>query len=248
MSFKDHFSGHADAYSQARPTYPPALFAWLSSQTSGHELAWDCGTGNGQAAVGLAERYDRVIGSDASAAQIAQAPGHPKITWRVAEEVDSGLADGTADIATAAQSLHWFDTDAYFAEVRRALKPGGLLAVWSYGLLQIAPEIDAVINSFYKEEVGRFWPPERRLVETGYRGIPFPFAEFTPPQFLMESRLNLTGVLAYIGTWSAVQRYQREVGADPMLTLRDRLTGLWGDVAATRPVAWPLAMRVGRKT
>jgi SAM-dependent methyltransferase len=248
MTFKDHFSGHADEYSRARPTYPPELFAWLSVQSRGHHLAWDCGTGNGQAAVGLVAHFDRVVGSDASAAQIAQAPPTPRISWRVARENDSGLPDQGVDLATVAQALHWFDAPVYFTEVQRVLKPAGVVAVWSYGLLRIASEIDGLIERFYHDDVGRFWPPERRLVETGYQGIDFPFEEFGAPPFAMRSSLNLTGVLAYIATWSAVQRFKRDVGVDPIVKLRETLIPLWGDPATVRPVEWPVAMRVGRKT
>jgi ubiquinone/menaquinone biosynthesis C-methylase UbiE len=247
MTFKDHFSGHADAYSRARPTYPASLFAWLSRQTSQHDLAWDCGTGNGQAALGLAPHYRQVIGTDASAAQIAQAPPHPQTTWRVARENESGLADQTADLATVAQSLHWFDAAAYFGEVARVLKPGGVVAAWTYGLLQIQGEIDAAINDFYWNEVWSFWPPERRMVENGYRDLVFPFERIEAPPFEMRSRLNLDGVLDYIGTWSAVQRYRKELSTDPIPGLRERLRSWWGDPASVREVAWPVAMRAGRK-
>lgn len=247
MTFKDHFSGHAEAYSRARPAYPAELFAWLSRQTEGHELAWDCGTGNGQAALGLTPYFHRVLGSDASATQIARAPAHPQVAWRVARESDSGLPAVSTDLATVAQALHWFDPAAYSAEVDRVLKPGGVVAVWSYGLLRIQPEIDQVLNWFYRDEVGRFWPPERRMVENGYIDIPFPFDELAPPEFTMRSGLNLAGVLDYIGTWSAVQRYLRDTGVDPVAALRTKLTELWEDPAMVRPVEWPVTMRAGRK-
>lgn len=247
MAFRDHFSGHADAYSRARPSYPAELFVWLSAQTPVHHLAWDCGAGNGQAAVGLAAHFDRVVGSDASAAQIAQAPATARVSWRVAREDDSGLADQSVDLATVAQALHWFDASAYFTEARRVVKPGGVIAVWSYGLVRIDPRIDAVIGRFYRDEVGHFWPAERRQVETGYQGITFPFEEFSAPSFAIRLPLDLAGVLRYIATWSAVQRCQRDTGVDPMLSLRDALGPLWGNPELVRPIEWPLAMRVGRR-
>lgn len=247
MAFKDHFSGHADAYSRARPTYPADLFAWLSQQSPGHDQAWDCGTGNGQAALGLTPHYTKVLGSDASAAQIAQAPEHPQVSWRVARENDSGLPDGSADLATVAQALHWFDAAAYFGEVRRVLRPGGVVAAWCYGLLHIGPEIDGEIDHFYWHDVGRFWPAERRMVENGYAEVDFPFEPLTAPGFQMHSMLNLDGVLNYIQTWSAVQRYQRDTGVDPMPPLRQRLMTRWGDPATVREVTWPVSLRAGRR-
>ena len=69
----DHFSAHAQNYARFRPTYPTELFAWLASQSPGHRLAWDCGTGNGQAALGLADHFVHVHATDLSPQQLAQA-------------------------------------------------------------------------------------------------------------------------------------------------------------------------------
>ena len=73
MKFKDHFSGHAVEYAKFRPRYPDKLFEYLASISPRHGLAWDCATGNGQAAVGLIRHFDSVIATDASARQIATA-------------------------------------------------------------------------------------------------------------------------------------------------------------------------------
>jgi SAM-dependent methyltransferase len=246
MTFHDHFSGHAGAYARARPTYPAELFTWLASLTEGHNLAWDCGTGNGQAAKGLAGFYAAVLATDASSAQIAQASTHRVIRWEVGRENASRLEPGSVDLVTAAQALHWFDAAAFFAESRRVLCQGGVLAAWCYGLQRVTPEVDAVVDQFYSEKIGPWWPPERKQVENGYREIPFPFEEITAPRYTMRSRLNLAGMLAYIATWSSVQRYRKEAGVDPMPGLAASLSQSWGDPAALREVRWPVAMRVGR--
>ena len=73
-AFPDHFSGVAGAYAGLRPRYPDRLFAWLAEFVDRRELAWDCGTGNGQAAVALADYFERVIGTDASAAALEEEP------------------------------------------------------------------------------------------------------------------------------------------------------------------------------
>lgn len=247
MTFHDHFSGHAEDYARFRPRYPASLFVELARLCSRHEQAWDCATGNGQAAVGLAEHFLRVAATDASPQQIAAAQRHPRVSYFTAEASRSGLEDSAADLVTVAQALHWFDTSAFFAEVRRVLCPGGIIAVWCYGLQSLGEPFDAVLKRFYCETVGADWPPERVLVEQGYRTLEFPFAELTPPTAQMGQHLSLDGLLNYLGTWSAVKRYEQRVGRSPLPELEAELLPLWGDRAEPRPAVWPLSVRVGRK-
>ena len=187
MSFKDHFSTQAATYAKARPTYPPALFAELARLAPGRTLAWDAGTGNGQAAVALAAQFERVVATEPSAAQLAQAVPHERVTYTQSAELAPGIADGTADIVTAAQAAHWFDLKIFYPEVRRVLRPGGLLAVWNYGMWTITPAVDALVERFYNGTVGPYWPPERRFVQEAYATIPFPFRGFPAPVFEIDS-------------------------------------------------------------
>lgn len=247
MSFHDHFSGHAAEYAKFRPRYPASLFADLAALCPQHDEAWDCGTGNGQAAVGLADHFRHVTATDASAQQIGQAELNPNVSYRVATEQQSGLADSSVDLVTVAQALHWFDTAAFFAEVQRVLKPQGVIAVWCYNLSQLGEPFDAVIHRYYAETVGPYWPPERVLVEQGYRTIPFPFAELPVPVAAMQQELTLDGLLNYLGTWSATNRFEQAQGFSPLRPLEKELIPLWGDREAPRMVTWPLAIRVGRK-
>ncbi|HEY6066574.1 MAG TPA: class I SAM-dependent methyltransferase, partial [Thermoanaerobaculia bacterium] len=177
-SFPDHFSGVAGAYAEHRPRYPDRLFEWVAGLAPRRELAWDCATGNGQAALGLADHFERVIATDASPAQIAAAVPHPRVEYRVAPAESSGLAAESADVVTVGQALHWFDRPAFYAEVRRVLRPGGVLAAWTYGHCLLGdPSADAAMRRFYSETVGPCWPPERALVDEGYRSIELPFEE-----------------------------------------------------------------------
>jgi ubiquinone/menaquinone biosynthesis C-methylase UbiE len=186
--FRDHFGSVSSDYVKNRPTYPPDLFDWLASQCMSHDLTWDCGTGSGQAATELARYFDRVLATDASVAQIAHAVVHPKIEYRVASAERNGIDTQCADLVVIAQALHWFDLDRFYAEVTRILKPGGLIAAWSYGVLKIeGEEINAMIQRFYHEEVGPYWPPERKHVETEYRDLAFPFTRIPAPSFAMNA-------------------------------------------------------------
>jgi SAM-dependent methyltransferase len=244
MTFKDHFSRQAADYAKFRPRYPHEMFVYLGAVAPRYKLAWDCGTGNGQAAVQLAEVFDRVIATDASDKQIANAQPHDRVEFRVAPAENSGIESETLDLIMVAQALHWFDLDRFYAEVRRVLKPDGVLAASAYNLLQIEPAIDEIVNRYYYDVVGPFWPPERALVET-FAELPFPFLEIQMPSFQMTAQWTVEQLLGYFRSWSATQRFMAAKGEDPLEQIRDELRGLWGAPGQSRQVAWPLILRVG---
>ncbi len=246
MSFKDHFSKQAANYAAFRPRYPQDLFGYLAELCPARNLAWDCATGNGQAAIALAEHLDRVIATDASPEQIARAESHPRVTHRTAAAEQSGLPAATCDLVTVAQALHWFDLKAFYAETQRVLKQGGLLAVWNYQLLRVTPEIDSVVNHFYHEVVGPFWPPERKLIERGYSDLPFPFEEREGRSFQMVAQWSLEALLGYLRTWSASQRYEEAHDSDPVALIELKLRTAWNKGRDTRTISWPLDLRIGR--
>ncbi|MEW5787207.1 MAG: class I SAM-dependent methyltransferase [Pseudomonadota bacterium] len=245
-AFKDHFSSRSAGYAAFRPHYPEALFQLLAEACPGRGLAWDCATGNGQAARGLAGYFRRVVASDASAAQIAAAPPHAGVEFRVAPAEASGLPDASADLVTVAQAAHWFDLPAFYAEARRVLRPGGLLAIWCYERLSIEPALDRIVEDFYQGLLGPYWPPERRHVEAGYRDLPFPFAELPPPRVAMGAVWTLDQLLGYFSTWSALKAYQKDTGTDPLPDLAERLAGAWISLDQGKTIKWPLSVRLGR--
>jgi len=245
--FADHFAGVASQYASHRPSYPPGLFAWLATQLPCRDLAWDCATGTGQAALALADHFEQVLATDASSAQIEAATPCPRVTYRVAPADESGLPASSVDLVTVAQALHWFDLDRFYAEVRRVLKPGGLLAVWTYGVFRAegvdARQVQALLDRFYSQTVGPCWPPERRHVENGYAELAFPFDELVVPPFAMAVDWNLDDLLGYLRSWSATSRYREQYAIDPVLALAEQLAPLWG--AQRRRVVWPLSIKVG---
>ena len=246
MTFKDHFSKQAADYAKFRPTYPQELFDYLGSIAPSRQLAWDCGTGSGQAAVGLASAFDRIIATDASEKQIANAQSYERVEYRVAPAENSGIGSKTIDLIMVAQALHWFDRDRFYAEARRVLKADGILAASAYNLLHIEKPIDEVVNRYYYEVVGPFWPPERRLVEQ-FADLPFPFQEIDPPKFEMTADWNLDHLLGYLGTWSSTQRFIAAKGSDPLEQIFDALSRSWGEPGQTRTISWPIVIRIGRK-
>jgi SAM-dependent methyltransferase len=245
-AFKDHFSVAARGYSQHRPGYPPELFAWLARVAPGHAVAWDCATGNGQAALGLAEHFERVVASDASTEQIANRRPHERVDYLVALAEASALRPASCDLISVAQSAHWFDFERFYPEVRRVARPGGVLALWTYSLFAIEATIDDLLGRFYRDVVGAYWPPERRFVEQHYRTLPFPIEELEAPVFELATDWNLDQVLRYLGTWSAVSRFRQQRGFDPVAELAPALAELWGEPERLRHVAWPLHLRAGR--
>lgn len=240
--FHDLFSTHAGAYARHRPRYPDALFDYLARRAPGRAHAWDAGTGSGQAALGLAARFAHVAATDASGPQLHHATRHERVTYALATVEACPLADHAADVVTAAQALHWFDRDGFFAEAGRVLKPRGILAVWCYSLCHVAPDIDALVQRFHAE-VASYWPAGRALVEDGYRSIAFPFDEEPAPAFMMAHRWSADEFLGYLRTWSATQRYVAGTGRNPVADVTDEMRTVW---RRRHTVRWPLHLRLGR--
>jgi SAM-dependent methyltransferase len=243
MAFKDHFSRQSTGYRRFRPGYPPELIRFVADQAPDRRLAVDCATGSGQAAVALAEHFETVIALDGSASQLRNAAAHPGVRYVAGIAERLPLASGRASLVTAAQALHWFDFERYYAECRRVLAPGGVVAAWSYEKFRVAPDVDAVVDRFYDGVLGEDWPPERRYVEEGYRTVPFPWREVPAPSFQIVVDWDLDQVMGYLATWSAVQRRRDRTGADPLPALREALLPLWP--GGTRRLAWPIHLRLG---
>lgn len=247
MSFKDHFSGHSPQYSTFRPHYPARLFSDLASLCDERDLAWDCGTGSGQAAVGLADYFRVVIATDASENQISSASLAAGITYSVATAEKSGLAAESADLITVAQALHWFDIDAFTTESIRVLKHRGVLAAWTYGLLAFGTGIDPIIERLYGDIVGDYWPFERQMVENGYADIAMPLEEIPTDPIKMTEDWAFADLIGYLNTWSAVRAYDEAHGKNPVALVHDDILREWGEPAIGRVGTWPLMTRVWRK-
>jgi len=242
--FKDHFSGVAGAYRAFRPGYPPELFAWLAGRCPRRDLALDCGCGNGQASLALAEHFAAVLAIDPGAEQVRHATAHPRVTYRVAPAEATGAAGGSVDLVVAAQALHWFDLDRFWPEVRRVARPGAVVAAFTYGLLTVDAPVDAVVGRLYVETLRGFWPPERAHVDDGYRSLPFPFEPIAPPPFAISERWGVDRLLGYLATWSGVTSRDKATGGDVLAEVAPALRRAWGG-EAEKVITWPLALRVG---
>jgi SAM-dependent methyltransferase len=246
VTFRDQFSRQANLYSIYRPTYPPALFEYIAALTPTRRRAWDCATGSGQAAVGLSAYFDEVIATDASPQQIAHAAPAERVRYAVTPASKSGIEDATVDLVTVAQALHWFDVDEFFNEAKRVLKSDGVIAIWGYGDPELdEARIDRIVHAFNRGTIERYWTGNRNLLLNGYRTLPFPFREITPPRFRLEKEWTLDELIGYFRTWSATNRFIADRGYDPVPEVQADLSELWGPADTKRLVVWPLFLRVG---
>ncbi|WP_445939919.1 class I SAM-dependent methyltransferase [Pseudomonas sp.] len=239
------FGARADAYASFRPHYPASLFAWLAAQCPQRLRALDIACGNGQASRPLREHFKQILACDASLEQLQAGADRPGLQLFVAEAQAQPLPSQSLDLIVVAQALHWFATPEFFSEVRRLLKPGGVFCAWRYSLMRIDEELDALIDDFYWNTLGGYWPAGRASVDAGYRDINNPFAPLIPPASAIEISWTLEQLLGYLRTWSAVQRYEQQNGADPLLQLHPKLRQEWGDAKQPRFVRWPLHFLAG---
>lgn len=247
MGFKDYFSEQAEGYASYRPHYPASLFTWLADICPQRRRVWDCATGSGQAAAALTSHFAQVIASDASPAQLSQRQAQTNIRYVCARAEQVPLASDSLDLITVAQAAHWFDLPRFYQEVDRMLTSGGVLALWCYGLFQITPAIDAIIQHYYQHTLGDYWPPERRHIEQAYANLSFPYPLLTTPQFTMQAEWNLPQIMGYLATWSASRLYIRMIHEDPLPALQSQLAVHWGSPTQTRTVEWPLHLKAGHK-
>ena len=251
--FKDHFSTTSKEYASSRPKYPRPLFEFLVGLVQRRNLAWDCATGNGQAAVFLSEYFEQLVASDASKDQIETAHHRNNIRYKVFPAERSKLADNSVDLIAIAQALHWFDLDVLYKDAKRVLRKngkdgGGVIAAWAYGLHSVSREVDNVTHSLYEDILGPYWPKERKIVENRYEALPFPFQEIDTPVFQIELDWSLLELIRYLYTWSSVQEFIKKNNSDPVKQVYDQLASAWGEKKnrQTRRVVWPIHMRIGR--
>lgn len=240
------FSSWARLYAQARPTYPAALFEYLAGLCRRREVAWDCATGNGQAALGLADHFGRVVASDQSLDQIREAVAHPRIAYRVATAEWSALPDASLDLVTVAAAIHWFDLEAFYRELTRVSRDGGVAAAWSYHAAHMGSEVGEVLRSFYVDVVRPYFPPGFELVDDRYAAIRLPGTAITAPRFWMEADWDSDQILAFVRSWSGTQAYLRREGRDPTEALVEPLRRIEVTAGSRHRLRWPLYLRVSR--
>jgi SAM-dependent methyltransferase len=241
---KDNFSQQASVYAQFRPNYPPALIEYIVGFVKDKELVWDCGTGNGQSAKLLSHYFTQIFATDISQKQLANAHKEANINYVLEPAEKTSLADSSVDLVTVSQAIHWFNFEKFYAEVNRVGKPGTVIAVWTYSLLQISPQIDAIINEYHFKTLENFWDRERKYVDDGYASIPFPFDEIETKPFSIELDWSLGELEGYLNTWSALQKFIASNSFNPVPELISKIKPYWGN-ADKRKIFFPVYVRLG---
>ena len=247
VKFKDHFSENSEEYNKFRPKYPAELFSYLASVSNQHQKAWDCATGTGQSAISLSEYYSTVIATDASETQIENAEKKQGVVYRVATAENSNIEDSSIDLITVAQAFHWFNIDEFSKEANRVLKDKGILSMWTYNLLSVQEDIDEEIFYLYNMILGEYWPEEIKMAEDGYKSVQLPFKEIGFPSFNMSAKWNLSQLIGYLCTWSAIKEYQKKLGVNPVENVYDKIADIWGGPENVLSVKWPLKLRLWQK-
>lgn len=245
-AFEDFFSKQAEIYAKSRPHYPKELYDFLTEIVPSNEKAWDCATGNGQAATALSDYYKEVIATDASASQIEHAEKRPNITYRVATAEDSGIVSNSIDLITVATALHWLDLEAFYKEVNRVAKPNAILAAWSYFEVIWPAAMEEIIMDLGVNILKDYWSKSINKVRNKYEDIPFPFEEIPAPGFEIRVNWTLEEVKAYIHSWSPTQNYINVNHKSPIEVVEQQMLKAWGNPQEKKQLIFPLVMRVGR--
>ena len=243
---KDLFSGQAETYARYRPTYPTDLIEYLLQLVVQKLVAWDCATGNGQAALLLADHFQKVFATDISSPQLQLAMPYHNIEYLNCPAEKTLFEDDTFDLITVAQAYHWFNFEAFEKEARRVGKPGAVIAVWGYNLVTIHnPAVDAIIKRFYTEIVGPYWDAERKFVEEAYQTVPFGFSPLPAKDFFIHGQWLREDLIGYLHSWSSVRHFIRDKNYDPLSLIVDDLALNWKK-DESKQVSFPVFVRIGR--
>ena len=243
---KDLFSNQASLYAQYRPSYPDELYEFILQQVSNPQQAWDCATGNGQAAIELARYFEKVMATDISEKQLQQAIPNEKITYSISTAEQTNFPDNSFDCITVAQAYHWFQFDAFEKEMRRIAKPGAVIAIWGYSLVVCEDEaLNTIIKSFYRDTVGAYWDKERRYIDDHYTTVPFPYEILPSKEFQINVQWNRRQLIGYFNTWSSVQHFIKAHQYNPVDELAAVIEKVWPG-EDVKSFYFPLFLKLGK--
>ena len=243
---KNLFSTQAASYAKYRPTYPKELFDHIIQFVKNKDAAWDCATGNGQAALVLAEHFKKVVATDISEKQLSFAKQHPGVEYRVSPAEKTGFEDNTFDLITVAQAYHWFQFNAFEKEVKRVGKKDGVIAIWGYSLMTANDAaVDKLVKRFYSDITGPYWDAERKYVDDNYKTVPFNFTPLPTRDFFINTQWSKNDLIGYFSSWSSVQHFIEAKKYDPVDEIIDELDRVWAN-DDVKNISFPLFLLLGR--
>lgn len=242
--YRDLFSSLAQQYARFRPSYPEELFIWIANNCNATKLAWDCACGSGQATTLLASRFDRVIATDSSLEQISHAPALGNVEYRIEPSEHTLLQSSSVDCIIVAQAIHWFALEEFYAEARRVLAPTGLIVVFSYQEFTCGDDFLMQHINAFKKTIKPYWDPARKMVDSGYSSLPFPFTRITPPSFTMRTSWTKEQIVGYLSTWSAHKHYTQMTNHSLVADLAIALESIDNK---NYELNWPLTIIAGTK-
>ena len=246
MQISTLFADKSDLYAASRSQYPRELFSFITDLVVQHNAAWDCATGNGQAAVGVAETFDLVQATDIRQQQITHSLTRNNIHYSVCCAEKTAFVDNQFDLVTVAQALHWFDFDKFWPEVNRVLKPDGVFCTFAYIWCEVSPVIDIAVEGYIKRIDAPYWASNNKLVWDSYKGVEFPFAQIGTPKFTLQNLWGFQLFMNYIHTWSATRRCIEVKGIEFFERAKLQIVREWGDPKEKRLVTSPLTVMAGR--
>lgn len=209
----------------------------------------------------LAGIYKNVIATDTSLKQLEYAPKLPNIRYEQTPpvlsmaELEKLTPQGSLDLVTIAQALHWFDAPSFYEQVKWVLKKThGVIAAWCYTIPRVNPSVDSVFDRFYTVDSNPYWDPARRFVDAEYRSIDFPFeaidgaADTGPFEFETEKIMDLQDYFMYIRSWSAYQT-AKEKGVELLnKDVVDEFERAWNQSGSNghKAVKFPVFLRIGK--
>ena len=242
---KDLFSTQSDLYARYRPTYPKELYEYILSFVKEKNTAWDCATGNGQAAVVLADHFKKVVATDISAAQIEKATLKENIEYLVCPAESTPFEENSFDLVTVAQAYHWIKWKEFKEEVTRVCKPGAIIAIWTYYRNTTGDKkIDDAVYSFYENVTKRYWDYARKYVEEKYATVEFDYDLLPVKDFETTLNWQREDMIGYISSWSAIQKYSKVNGRSPIPIIEEEIKKLWPE-GEGKKVSLPIYLKLG---
>ncbi len=245
MDTKNLFNEQAKLYATARPLYPPEIFEWIASISPAKEVVWDCGTGTGQAAIGLAKYFANVEATDVSPRQIENAFPISNVRYQMMPAENTDFPEQYFDVINVALALHWFDLEPFWNEVKRVARPGALFVTYWYDWPTLNEQFDKIFKKELLEPLSPFWSPKLKLCWNDYADVNFPFERIQTPNFEIQNQWSFEDFSNYVQTWSAIRGFVNKHGQEHLMHIISRLHQAWGSNENPKTVRLPLKIIAG---